>query len=216
MAYVMIVPVHGTESEWTAAGCVPGAGELCVQDNADGTHVLKLGDGATLFSDLPSLALAASVTVGTVTTLPAGSAATVVNSGTDREAVLDIGIPRGAAGASGDGSGDMVASVYDPQGKSTDIFAAIAALKTALTAVVPASGWSTSAPYTQTVAVAGLTAEMHPVADVVLSGTQATDEAALAAWGCVQYMVCGAGTLTLTCYSAAPKTDFSVLLKELW
>ena len=42
----------------------------------------------------------ATITVGTVTTLPAGSNATVVNSGTSMDAVLDFGIPKGEAGSS--------------------------------------------------------------------------------------------------------------------
>ena len=48
---------------------------------------------------------AATVAVGTVTTLPAGSAATVTNSGTSSAAVLDFGIPEGAAGPAGSGGG---------------------------------------------------------------------------------------------------------------
>ena len=43
----------------------------------------------------------ASISVGTVTTLAAGSNATVVNSGTSMDAVLDFGIPQGATGATG-------------------------------------------------------------------------------------------------------------------
>ena len=46
---------------------------------------------------------AATVQVGTVTTLPAGSSATVTNSGTETEAVLNFGIPRGEAGTGGGG-----------------------------------------------------------------------------------------------------------------
>lgn len=42
---------------------------------------------------------AATITVGTVTTLPAGSDATVTNSGTSSDAVFDFGIPKGADGA---------------------------------------------------------------------------------------------------------------------
>lgn len=41
---------------------------------------------------------AATITVGTVTTLPAGSSATVTNSGTTSSAVFDFGIPKGADG----------------------------------------------------------------------------------------------------------------------
>lgn len=50
---------------------------------------------------------AATITVGTVTTLSPGSSATVVNAGTTAAAVLNFGIPRGTAGA---GTGDMLYS----------------------------------------------------------------------------------------------------------
>lgn len=51
----------------------------------------------------------ATVRIGTVTTLEAGSEATVTNIGTDQNVVLDFGIPRGADGANGEaGTGDGV------------------------------------------------------------------------------------------------------------
>ena len=43
----------------------------------------------------------ANISIGTVTTLSAGSEATVVNSGTSMDAILDFGIPQGATGATG-------------------------------------------------------------------------------------------------------------------
>lgn len=52
----------------------------------------------------------ASVSVGAVTTLDAGKPATVTNSGTPLDVILDFGIPRGDVG---DGTGDMLKSVYD-------------------------------------------------------------------------------------------------------
>ena len=42
----------------------------------------------------------ATITVGTVTTLPAGSNATVTNSRTESDAVFNFGIPKGADGSS--------------------------------------------------------------------------------------------------------------------
>lgn len=62
---------------------------------------------------------APQITIGSVTTLPAGSDATVTrrDGSPDSAPVLDFGIPRGA------GSGDMPAAVYDPQGRHQDIFA---------------------------------------------------------------------------------------------
>ena len=43
----------------------------------------------------------ANISIGTVTTLPSGSNATVVNSGTSMDAVLDFGIPAGPQGETG-------------------------------------------------------------------------------------------------------------------
>ena len=71
---------RGIQGETGAAGKDGANG----QDGADGK------DGA-----------AATVTVGQVTTLPAGSQATVTNSGTENAAVLNFAIPQGAQGAAG-------------------------------------------------------------------------------------------------------------------
>jgi hypothetical protein len=55
---------------------------------------------------------AATIQVGTVTTLTVGSAATVTNVGTANAAVLNFGIPQGATGATGpSGSGGTSSSV---------------------------------------------------------------------------------------------------------
>lgn len=55
---------------------------------------------ATTFGDAPS-GPAGSITVGTVTTGPAGGSASVTNSGSTSAAVFDFTIPAGAAGAAG-------------------------------------------------------------------------------------------------------------------
>lgn len=65
---------------------------------------------------------AATIAVGTVTTGAAGSSAVVTNVGTSSAAVFDITIPRGDTGASGAGSGDMVAATYDPTSVVGDAF----------------------------------------------------------------------------------------------
>lgn len=59
---------------------------------------------------------AATIAVGTVTTGAPGTSATVTNSGTSTDAVLNFTIPRGDKGEDGSGSGDMLASTYDPNG----------------------------------------------------------------------------------------------------
>ncbi|MEG1926691.1 MAG: hypothetical protein RR415_13200 [Ruthenibacterium sp.] len=60
--------------------------------------------------------------VGTTTTLAAGNAATVTRRGGSPDAapVFDFGIPKGADAIN---PGDMTKAIYDPQGKSQDVFA---------------------------------------------------------------------------------------------
>ncbi|MEA4835379.1 MAG: hypothetical protein VB133_09605 [Anaeromusa sp.] len=52
-----------------------------------------------------------TISIGTVTTVPAGTSASVVNTGTPTALVLDFNLPKGADGT---GAGDMQAAVYDP------------------------------------------------------------------------------------------------------
>ena len=68
---------------------------------------------------------AATVAVGTVTTLAAGATATVTNSGTTAAAVLNFGIPQGAAGTgtpSSTSSGNF-AAMYHPVSFNTTYYA---------------------------------------------------------------------------------------------
>ena len=55
----------------------------------------------TNVSGASTISVAATITVGTITTLPAGSPATVTNSGTSAAAIFDFGIPQGIPGTSG-------------------------------------------------------------------------------------------------------------------
>lgn len=68
----------------------------------------------------------ATVSVGTVTTLAAGAQATVTNSGTAQDAVLNFGIPQGAAGATGGNGtsgGGSFAAMYHPVSYNTLYYA---------------------------------------------------------------------------------------------
>lgn len=77
-------------------------------DKVDGKG-LSTNDLTNSLKDLINDAVQ-SVTVGTVTTLAAGSPATVTNSGTDQAVVLNFGIPKGADGTGG-GGGDIDFSI---------------------------------------------------------------------------------------------------------
>ena len=54
-------------------------------------------------ADIPQIVnyVATTVNVGSTTTLPSGSDATVTNSGTDKNAIFNFGIPKGTDGVDG-------------------------------------------------------------------------------------------------------------------
>lgn len=85
------------------------------------------------------------------------------------------------------------------------------------TAVVtlPASEWSASPPYTQTVPLAEITAKDVPVIGLrIADGTTAANaKAQNKAWGCVDRAVAGNGTITYYCYNKKPAVNVSVNIK---
>lgn len=99
-----------------------GALETVTTTTTEDSVVFHFGfaDGTSL--DSPPIQLeagppgtAATIEIGNVSTLPAGSDATVVNTGSENAAVLDFGIPQGIAGQDGqdgqDGADGAAASV---------------------------------------------------------------------------------------------------------
>ena len=81
----------GTNASVTNSGTSSAAVlDFTIPRGADGVDGVDGNDGQ-----------AATITVGSTTTLPAGSSATVTNSGTSSAAVLNFGIPKGDTGATG-------------------------------------------------------------------------------------------------------------------
>ena len=100
-------------------------------------------------------------------------------------------------------AGNMAKAQYDPSGA---VLAAggIAGYRKPLEAVrvtLPASGWSGSAPYTQTVSVSGMTADWVPGIPTAVLGSSVDVSALLTATealGCIKMITSAAGTLTFT------------------
>ena len=86
-----------------------------------------------------------------------------------------------------------------------------AATKAVYTATLSTS-WSGSGPYTQTVNISGITSDMVPVVDVVLSSSSSTAKDQLAAWACVGKIVTNDGSITATCYEEKPGTSIPIQL----
>lgn len=82
------------------------------------------------------------------------------------------------------------------------------AVKQSYFATLNASGWSSSAPYTQTVAVSGILATDTPVIDLDMAGATADTAADIqAAWACVGRIVTGSNEITAYCYEEAPTAN---------
>ena len=124
------------------------------------------------------------------------------------------------------GAGDMAQAVYDPNGEGlnfTDLrttMRQVAVLQTdvgnlkCVTVNLPASGWSDSAPYTQTVSVSGMTADWVPgIPTAVLGSSVAVSTLleATEALGCIKMITSAAGTLTFT--APEDKPDESLTLR---
>ena len=123
------------------------------------------------------------------------------------------------------GAGDMAQAVYDPNGEGlnfTDLRTAmrqVAVLQTdvgnlkCVTVNLPASGWSGSAPYTQTVSVSGMTADWVPGIPTVVLGSSvdvSTLLAATEALGCINMITGADGTLTFTAPENKPGVSLTM------
>lgn len=116
------------------------------------------------------------------------------------------------------GAGDMAQAVYDPNGEGlnfTDLRMTMRQLSNLKYVFVslPASGWSGSAPYTQTVSVSGMTADWVPgVPSLAFYGT--VDVAELItkteALGCIKMITSAAGTLTFTAPEDKPDRSINI------
>ena len=76
------------------------------------------------------------------------------------------------------------------------------------------SGWSNSAPYTQTVDVEGITANDAPIPFFINDGVDETEsKAKMKSYGFVTYFDSGNGTITATCKYKKPEATFTVGMK---
>ena len=81
-------------------------------------------------------------------------------------------------------------------------------------ATLSSSGWSASAPYTQTVAVSGILVSDNPFADVDMSGATGSNGASITeAWGYIGRITANNGSITAYCYEEKPTVNLKVLLK---
>lgn len=92
----------------------------------------------------------------------------------------------------------------------TDIGAASTEIHTA---TIPLSWLGSSAPYTQTISVNGITSADTPIVDVILSSSTSTALSQLEAWGCISKITTGTNQITVTCLENKPNISIPIQLK---
>ena len=78
---------------------------------------------------------------------------------------------------------------------------------------VPASGWSASAPYTQSISVSGLLATDNPHVFPVYSDTLATAVNQVESWAMVSTATTSSGSLILKCFEDKPTVDLTLMVE---
>lgn len=80
-----------------------------------------------------------------------------------------------------------------------------------LTATIPTTGWSGTAPYSVAVTVPGLT-DSRPDINPIYSATLVTARLENEAWNKISYIICTENTMTVTCLDEIPTTAINVEL----
>lgn len=120
--------------------------------------------------------------------------------------------PDGAVLAAGGISEYTDAQLQPVQTSLSGLAAEVGNLKYVLVSL-PASGWSGSAPYTQTVSVSGMTEDWVPgIPTAVLGSSVAVSTllAATEALGCIKMITSADGTLTFTAPEDKPSTSLTL------
>ena len=96
---------------------------------------------------------------------------------------------------------------------ATDTKVALDKLVETRTATITTTWTGASAPYTQVITVAGITANDRPVVSPVYDASLATAILQKEAWNMVSKIHTNAGTITATCFEEKPTTAIPIQLK---
>ena len=155
----------------------------------------------------------------TATTVSNGVDLTIV----DKNGTQNVGIRNGADGNDGKSAYELavdngytgteeewLASLKGTNGVTT-----VQTTKIDKTCTFTADGWSDVVPYTQTVAVEGITESLNPSIDLIVSDNVATGKKEEIAFSYFTRVTTGDGILTAYCYETKPDIDLNIMIEVI-
>lgn len=158
----------------------------------------------------------------TATTVSNGVDLTIV----DKNGTQSVGIRNGENGTNGD-DGKSAYELAVESGytgteeewldslKGKDGITTIQTTKVDKTCIFSADGWSDTVPYTQTVAVEGITESLNPRIDLIVSDNVVTGLKEEIAFSYFTRVTTGDGILTAYCYETKPDVDLTIMIEVI-
>lgn len=185
----------GTSPTATVTQTELGATITITDDN--GTTMANISNGTSAMISTSQTDTGISVTV----TDASGSSTVNISNGTNGKSAYAIAVEQGF-------SGDETAWLNSLKGVTTVTSSAVN-----LTGTLTADGWSETAPYTQTVTVAGLATDGYPILDLVASSDSSTRISENKEWCYISDAETAENSLTVICDEHKPTIVLNFVIK---
>lgn len=126
--------------------------------------------------------------------------------GTDGKSAYELAVESGYTGT----EEEWLASLHGEDGITT-----IQTTKVDKTCTFTADGWNDVVPYTQTVAVEGITESLNPRIDLIVSDNVVTGKKEEIAFSYFTRVTTGDGILTAYCYETKPNIDINIMIEVI-
>jgi hypothetical protein len=155
----------------------------------------------------------------TATTVSNGVDLTIV----DKNGLQNVGIRNGADGNNGQSAYELAVDngytgtekEWLASLKGTDGTITVQTTKIDKTCTFLTTDWSNTVPYTQTVAVEGITESLNPRIDIIISDNVVVGKKEEIAFSYVTKVTTGDGILTAYCYETKPDVDLNIMIEVI-
>lgn len=233
--WVVLTGQQGEKGDKGADGVSPTAkvtqtdlGATITVTDANGTTTANVSNGTSAMLSVSQTETGCTVTAtdGSGTTSAIISNGTNGTNGDDGKSAYELAVAKGYTGSEADWLLSLKAPVpsIDSDTKhwligeeDTNVIAEgkvdINTDCAVLYATLPASGWSDTAPYTQTVTVTSISADNMPIVDLKYSDTEDNWDSEEKAFACLTKITTANGSITAVCRKEKPIVDFTIQMR---